>query len=329
MQNDLLRRFSISVLMLGLIGCGGGGGGGSDDGDAPASGVEYSGATTQASVSSSNARALSGSAYHSGSAVGGGTNGLASVTASVAPTTIKQRSLILANLLERTIDKIDVKSVPSQATAAVQQDEIAGSCGGTVRSSVNYNDSTGNFSGSLTFTNYCDEFVQSVSGAISFSGRFNVATDDMISLSASMTSLSVTDDGDSYVIQASTQISFSDTGAAIAVTQTFNIRDASGVVCRGENVVLTVGDFGSYTEVRIDSGRFYHPSSGYVDVQTPMAFHVNTGQNYPSSGSLIITGANGSNARLIANSDGTYQLQVDADGIGGYETTLTGNWVDL
>ncbi len=50
---------------------------------------------------------------------------------------------------------------------------------------------------------------------------------------------------------------------------------------------------------------------------------------YPASGQALITGANGSKARLTAQSATTVFIEVDADGNGSYETSATRLWSQL
>ncbi len=50
---------------------------------------------------------------------------------------------------------------------------------------------------------------------------------------------------------------------------------------------------------------------------------------YPSSGSLLLTDTQNRRALITALDATTYQLQIDADANGTYETTTTGLWSEL
>ncbi|MDX1253422.1 MAG: hypothetical protein IDH49_14470 [Gammaproteobacteria bacterium] len=171
----LFLSATAALFALVLTACGGGGG----DGGTPP-GISYTGLTTPATITQSNAARLAGGAYQ-GRTTG---NALGGITASAqanemnSPVT-RPDTLALSETLRNAIAKIDVTALPkADLGAAVKTETISeqGSCGGSLSGSATYDDITGNItSGAITFNNYCEEGV-TLSGRITFSGKMNLGT---------------------------------------------------------------------------------------------------------------------------------------------------------
>ncbi|MCG3113649.1 MAG: VCBS repeat-containing protein [Candidatus Manganitrophus sp. SB1] len=79
------------------------------------------------------------------------------------------------------------------------------------------------------------------------------------------------------------------------------------------------------------SGRIYDSVEGYVNIATgsPLIFS-NEGLNFPDDGGLlVIIGAEGSRARLLAISASKARIEVDTDGDGIFETAAFYSWTNL
>ena len=87
-------------------------------------------------------------------------------------------------------------------------------------------------------------------------------------------------------------------------------------------IVSRIRDEGPVTFARFMDWCLYHPDYGYGDVVTVTPFFIATGDTFPSSGQLVVTGAANSKARLTALSSTQFQVEVDADGDDIYETTV-------
>lgn len=235
------------------------------------------------------------------------------------------RSLRIAAALHDALSKVDMQGGGSaKATGATAQQSIPGACGGSASYSVSYNEATGSFSGNFSFNGYC-EAGETISGSMSFSGLLNIATEDFISFDIAVNNLSVSDGTGSFAIAGNIAFSFPSPDVMM-VRETFNIRDASGTVYRVEDFVVSVNT--NFNEVEL-SGRFYHPDHGYVVVATNPAFYVPFGSSAPESGSMTITGVNGG-AKLSALTGGNYELYLDSNNDGTYETLLSsGSWASL
>ncbi|MBI2779979.1 MAG: hypothetical protein HYX62_09420 [Gammaproteobacteria bacterium] len=321
------------IFTLALAGCGGGGG------DGGPSGITYAGLTTQAVVTQANAKNLAGGAYQ-GRATGNALGGVAaSAQTNVTDHQINRpHTLALSETLRNAVGKIDVTTLPkADLGAAVKTETITeqGSCGGGFSGSATYDDVTGNISsGSITFSNYCSEGV-TLSGRISFSGKVSVGTPTptIQKIDMSFTSLSSKSGSDAFTTSGSIAI---DATVPLQVLTTINMvmrDDTAGKVYKMENYqVFASVNPSVWVDVSM-GGRFYGPDDGYVDLTTPtpFRFYITAGvvAAAPSQGVLVVTGGNGTKASLVAISTTDYNINVDADGNGNYESQIPGKWADL
>ena len=96
-----------------------------------------------------------------------------------------------------------------------------------------------------------------------------------------------------------------------------------------QNYSITIDEFAGYVEVEI-VGTFYHPDFGYVTLATPEPLVLHDGDEWPESGTLTVTGANDSKAKLTAIDHLTCTVEVDHNGDGTYEwDSDIMNWEDL
>lgn len=301
-----------------LPACGGGGGGGDGGGVNPA----YTGVTTQATITTGNARDIALGAYQGGAA---GQALVVPLGAGAGPATVNNRLLTFAALsrdLAQAVRPAPAGSVTPQTTFS---DSAPGSCGGAMNINMDVNDVNGSFSGSLGFSSYCDEGMV-LNGSASFSGRVNTTTGALSSFALSFQGLTMVDSasGQSLTLAGSESLAIS--GDGLTMTQTLDmvlIDHASGRTCWVNNyrMSLSVDPGGAYADVSI-SGRFYDPDRGYVDVATEVPLHILTGASDASAGVLLFYGEGSTSARLTINGDGTYLIEADADGDGSYEWNI-------
>lgn len=330
----------LAVIVLGVlttVGTGGGGGGGGGGGPSP---LTYTGVTTQATVDQNNAQTLDATALQTG---GAGTTVTAAVTSSGGATGPGEpRFIMLADTLKESLGRIDFASAGPSVTGAMRSGSkiISSPYGdGSLSMSLTYDDVTGAFSGTATYSNYCENADSCVSGDASFSGQLNTATLELISAQFTFIFLSGTENGATFQMSGSIGL-YVQSATSIQVTMSFVIADSSGAY-KIDNYVYLITDNTTYVEVSIPSGRFYHPLHGYVDVKTPTPLRYTvtntvTGEvaEWPYQGSLEVDGANNTKALLTALSDSPmvspqWQLQADTNGDGSWEMTITGDWVDL
>jgi hypothetical protein len=307
-------------MALALAACSG------DDGGGEA-GVTYTGATTQATVTDANAAALTTTAYQGGNS--GGSFALVGVMtdSSAGVKGAAARGATLSRVLTDAVKAARFNPHSSSqaavgATQSVSGELDPGNCGGTASFSGTANDVTGEIRASFTFSSWCNDDV-TVSGRVTASGQIDVSTESLLELEFSFSVLTVSDGTDTFRGRGSVTVSFGDP-ASILVDMDFAASD--GTVFRASNLDLTATATTNGENFSV-TGRVFHPVHGYVDISTPVALLVETGQAFPSSGELVVTGAAGSKAKLTALSPTQFQIEVDQDGDDTYETDLgTFDW---
>ncbi len=318
-----LLSFIIIGLAFAFAGCSGGGGGGNSGGGT--SGLTYSGVTTPAQVDESNAEEITGGAFATG-LIGDGMVGL-SVDQQIESYHIRDfRSVKVPIILSDSLNLVDFTSPSSggiQAATQTQSDIIAGSCGGTMSYSVSVDDQQGTFSGSFTFSDYCNDGTV-INGAARFDGQMDVNSGEFIEATFSFDNLS----GGDLSLDGEIQIDFAATPNVI----TFNAYGqdpVSGAVFWIKNYSITIDEFAGYVEIEM-VGTFYHPDFGYVTLATPEALVLHDGDEWPESGTITVTGANNSKAKLTTIDHLTCTVEVDRDGDDTYEwDSGVLNWEDL
>lgn len=306
--------FAVVAAGLALAACSGGGGG--------EAGVIYTGVTTPATVTDANAVALTTTAYQGGNS--GGSFAFVGVTTDPAAGTNSAlaRGVTVSRVLNDAVRAARFNPRPSPQVAVGATQSVSGSlddgnCGGTASFSGTANDVTGEFHATFTFSGWCNDGV-TVSGRVSAAGTFDVNAQALMELEFSFTVLTVSDGTDTFRGSGSITVSF---GVSESLIINMDYASGDGTTFRASNLALTAtpttgGE--SFTVV----GRVYHPIHGYVDVSTPVALVVETGQTFPSSGELVATGAGDSKAKLTALSPTQFQIDVDVDGDDAYEIGL-------
>jgi hypothetical protein len=285
-----------------LAGCGGGGGGSS------AGGSGYTGVTTQAVVTTSNAKALSADAY-SGTQITAAVGTIAKeVTNNSGRPALLQET---AGIIERSILTIVSTSKSSAKVADATVQNSVNGYSGSYTFSITYDQTSGDFNGTATFSHYQDTSTSStISGSIAFNGIYNQVAGTFSSMNSSLNNLTGTDGGKSYNLSGS--LNFTN-GASQTVTMTVVLTDnVSGHTYWVKDFSLTLS--GSLLTV---SGTYYNPVYGYVIISTATPLTVTTFDSSPTSGRLLFNGSNGTKARLTFSSGGS-TVEADTSGNGTY-----------
>ncbi len=309
---NLTKSFTMFTTLL-LVGCGGGGGGGVVD-----SGVTYTGLTTPAVIVDTNAKILAEGV------ITGSTTGTAfGVISDDQEAQPNPTILDVARILANSVTQLDIS--PSSATlpGAIVSDSGSDPCdgGGSISFDLSIDDVTGDFSGTFNFIN-CAEGGTTINGNATVSGSSGGA--DFV-INFTFNPITVVSGAESFTMSGTIGTSVS--GSSVTITMD-NVRlrnNNTQMVEWIENLTISVTDNSSFLEMTI-TGRYYHPEHGYVDIATIDALRINDFDQFPSSGQIIITGASGSKARLTVINNTQYDLDVDADGDGFYETHTTENW---
>ena len=300
------KAFAILAGIWLVAGCGGGGGS-----STPVSDSGYTGVTTQAVVTSSNAKALSADAY-SGGQMSASSVGLAKIAAGGEAALLTPTAKALTDSVAQIFAASRPLAKSVAATAAIQE-TIAG-YGGSMSYTINLDLLTGAFSGTITFNQFQETATSPIiNGPIAFSGVYNQATSSFSSMSISISSLSATNGGKSFTLSGSE--SFSKSGTTETLTLSVVItNNLTGLTYWAKDYVLTVT--GASLTL---TGAYYDPVHGYVVISTITPLTVSTTDAKPTAGQLLFTGASGTRARLTFTSSG-YVVEVDTTGSGTFVT---------
>lgn len=310
--------FGLGLLSLALLftACGGGGG---DGGGVSGGGISYTGLTAQATVDSTNSETLSTGAYKGGAV---GTSGsMGNVQKKVVG---RPNYLDLALTIEEAILHIDVHAPPGIVGAGAivtESGTISGHCGGNAQYVIQYDDATGDFSGTLNFNGYCSQGV-TLTGSASFSGKVDVNTKNLLQFSLSCDNMAVTTGSDFFTAKMSISSNFQASPITAAID--ILLRDSTtGKVYWANNYSIALWVGSNYVDFQV-SGKYYHPDYGYVNISTSTTFRIYFGTTWPSQGVLILDGKTGiaggsTRAQLTVLSSTTYQVEADTNGDSIYE----------
>jgi len=310
MKNRVLQRVLLLVAALLLGACGGGGGGGGS------SSVAFTGKTDQAAVTSANAKELSVNAYQGG--MSGSALGVLGKEASGDASTSASRWMSLAATLEEAVTQATSASVSKVAktVAVTAQDTISGPYGGTASYSIDVNENSGAFSGTLSFNAFKGLQDSSVTGSVGFSGTYNSSSGSFSAIKIGFSALAISEGGASYTASGDISLSQSATTKNVSISlvlkdgvtgKTYWVRDYSCILTTGSPQTITI------------TGTYYDHDNGYVNITTPTPLRTSSASTLPTSGTFLSSGANGSKARLTFISGG-YSVEVDSQGTGSYTT---------
>lgn len=327
---------AILVAVAGLVsGCSGGGGGGGS------AGLSYTGVTTAAVISNSNAKTLALESFASGMGAGSSAGSSQNVSSTVAlvDTTpappdvgvVVSRLLAAARTAAQGLVTTADNGGGRTTLVSVQQPitPMSGSCGGTASGTLTIDDVTSDVYASIIFDNYCDAGV-TLSGGLSFSLILDTTSTDYGLMTMTFANVQVAESLTNVVIVGS--VSFDSLSLTPAVTINILMQSASGRVYKIKDFVMTMtagtDTTGDYVDVTM-TGRLYDPDFGYIDLSTTVPLRVYTTDYWPSAGSYTLTGASNATVTLTANPSG-YQLNLDLNGDGIDDgSPVTGIWLNI
>lgn len=327
----------VSALCLFFLvsGCGAGGGNGS-------SGLSYTGPTTAATLTPTNSASLLGGAYtggNSGIIIGGVTAGLTNYDYGASR---RPRTLVLAGALIKfahlaAVDDTLARPETAATVTNIPGSTLHGNCGGTATVDGSYDDVGKTISISAILNNYCQNGT-TLNGTVGASGLAVADAQNNIKISSitiTLAKLTAGYGGDSFTADGTMSIApqagstYIDNDIVLTIDMLFK-DNATTKVYKLENFRIaqssTIGTI-SYEDITID-GRYYDPDEGYVDLSTPTTIRIINNDQWPSSGSLRGTG-NNSSATITAQSNTTYQLDVNSDGNGSVDSTESGLWTNI
>ena len=313
LRNLILWLTIAAALLYGIAGCSGGGGG-DNDGD---EGITYSGLTSQAELTDLNVEDIAGGAFGAG-LIGDGMMGLSLDQGSDDYFVSKYRTVKVPQILNDSLHLIDFTAPTSGAPQAALDtitETLPGNCGGSLAYSVSADDLDGTFSGSFTFSEYCNDGT-TINGSASFDGIMDLETDEFVEAYLSFNNLS----GGGLTLDGEIEIDF--TASPDTITFSAYGQDSqSKKVYWIREYVITIDENEDFVEI-VMSGMFYHPDYGYVTLSTTEPFVLQDGDEWPTSGTLEVTGTSNSKAQLMANDNTScnVELYLDEDDVPEWES---------
>jgi hypothetical protein len=327
-MKNLLAIVITGALLLGLNACGGG-----DDGNGGSSPVGTA-PTTPIALNSNNAEQVSGLAFESadGLITTGGLLPLAAQTHKA-----KKDKASLHKINELVMGKLNYHEAGGKVVTGVTQTQ---SCSGGGDVTITGDENSG--TASMSF-NQCAEGDLVINGSISLSGvtQTGTAPNETVSMTISYNNLSVTQGGETGKINGAytATISTSDTGTESTLSGTLLSVTEGGQIHDLSNF--------RFTETRVNATLLATTTADYtlsstlingsvnVNVTTQTPFETDFSASYPHSGMLLIQGADSSIRVTVLGDENSLpldqqiQLEIDANGDGAYETTVTTSWEAL
>lgn len=301
--------------------CGGGGGGGGVT-QVDQAAAAYKGVATAAAVTPANAESL---------ALGGFTGGkIGSTVGSLAPSgqpaaaTAEgdDRLRRLTQVIKKSIRRMEMPRSPAPAHAAApkraEQFQVPGPDGGYASVTLNINDSTGGFSGTIAYQGYTSQGIV-LSGTADVAGTYDSNHQNFSRFTLSFTALSMRI-GTSEITLIGT-LSWGNNFIDFSETLTMNMVLVDGADARTYwyRNYEQVTRFSDTSLTQTCSGRYYDPDHGYVDLTTGTPLVTDYANAWPSQGALEFAGKDRRWVRLTFLS---FRLVIaaDTDGDG------TGDW---
>jgi len=266
----------------------------------------YTGATTQAVVTSGNAEQLAVDAYDGGNDVNNLIVAPQAVTTTAAPSPEIRKLTGLLGAVANTLG--NEPAISPLATGVVT---YTGACGGDYTST--FTTATSSAWGTIVFNSYCENGV-TLDGTMSF--HRSTTSTGVTKLTMTFDDLQSTDSGGSLKLNGSfTVLADENTGESILTVKI--VYENPGTletlyadyhidIVPGPDVAPADGT-ADYIDVTVD-GRFYSHNEGYLLVSTATPLRTQAGDSAPSSGTLLFTGANTSWATYTITGIGSYSI---------------------
>ncbi|MCI0505579.1 MAG: HtaA domain-containing protein [Gammaproteobacteria bacterium] len=299
---------SLGMLVL-LTACSSGGGGGG------ATAPTYSGVTTPAAVSASNAEEISTTATEATeqAIVSNNASNSNPLGVSITGSTDSEIPKKVAEIVKKLAAQIQFQNIPAAIT--ISYTEFGPDfCGGSVTVPDSAQESTTmNFT--MTVNNLCydapsDGLSQAVmNGQVQYTGTETTFTVRYINFTVTM-------DGQTHTLNLTM------TCDDISCTYLSDYVGDDGSIYRVENFNVSGDDVSGYTV----SATFYHPTYGSVDITTTSPILFNCSPNpQPGSGSLSFTGSGGTSGSITFDSCAGYTYCYD-DGVVEAPVCASGTW---
>ncbi len=264
----------------------------------------------------------------------------------VTPAGITDRAHALGGVLQRAMSaarasRKGIASASVHPAATISDTEPCG-VSGTVTIVLDDRDNNQALSNgdavSATFAQCKDSATTTINGAIAIA-LTSTPTDTQFSASANFQSVVVIDNDVTSTISGTVAVAENDmptvtettlsvgNGGLTASTASTGYDDAvsfaAGFVIRTDET--SAGD----VSVSLSGTMTAQSVGGSITISTPQPMVEGSGDPYPRSGQVIITGASGSSVRATVLDDTQVRLELDANGDGSYESTSIVAWTAL
>lgn len=329
-RNTFFAAFLILSSLL--YGCGGGGG-------AAQSGIlfdpaaKYQGNSTQAVVSADNAEALAmgglaGQGFGAAIADIGNAKAVAASPVSVRGVPalplaqdlkafVRQLSIHKNAARLRTNTKTAVRGGTAKTAAFTNSFQVAGPGGGSATYSLQVNNQTGSFYGTVTCNGFTSNSIV-IDGTCDVLGTFDLNLQEISQISMSFKSLSVTTATHSYTLVGSLSWSFAYASSLENLTMNLVVKDGNGSKTYWFKNYSISTVYGTQSLSQTISGRYYDYDHGYVEVVTTVPLVVVYGSQWPYQGTVSISTTGGKSVTVTFHLT-TYDIKADADGDGAVD----------
>lgn len=339
----MCRFFHAIFSLLILLVCGCSGGGGFSAGSAAQNGrvidpaSSFTGTSNAALVTSDNAGDLALGGFY-GARTGGviGTFGSSSIAKSTVPGAgIPARELVQnLKLAARrlAIPKKAEELRQSQAAGGGGKvlersviSQVAGDNGGVASYSLEINDTTGSFNGSVNFQSYTSGSA-TFYGICDMQGSFDASRQEVAQLTLSFKSLSMRQSSE-YVLTGNISWTFAYSSSSETMDMNMVLKDVANSKAYWFKNYKVVTIYGSSSLTQSLTGRYYDHDFGYVDLSTDRVMVADYGASWPREGTLN-SSASGRWVKLIFLAT-TYRVQADTnrDGVADWQVEKPSNTV--
>jgi hypothetical protein len=228
-------------------------------------------------------------------------------------------------ILQGAAANINFSERTASAALITESFTDAGPCGGSVSYTLSTESTTGDFSGSFVFTQYCDGGIV-ISGPVAVDGSISLLTSEIEVIHFNFNNVNSGD------ITLSGDVRTDQTGTPVTITMDFLVRDnVTGKVFWVNDYLLTITEI-SDSEIEVDiTGTYYNPEFGYITFYTLDPLVIDDLSPWPKDGVIIYEGEDNTSAQLTVLDQLSYRVVADTDGDGSRDNYDSGDllWANL
>lgn len=323
----------VCLLMVLIAGCGGGGGDSAKSGGVVDPAPSYKGATTQATPTPANAEDLALGAFGGGS-IATVIGSVSKSAGSSAPAIVKNRPVLQlvqalkqstrrmdlpakAEIIRRPAQSAGVSKTLAKTTGRAGNYQIQGDNGGTASYTLEINDATGTFFGTVVYQGFTSQGI-TIDGTTEALGTFDANRQQISRLTLSFRTLNLQSGASMFSLTGTLSWVFNLASSSENLSMNMVLLDqASAKTYWFNNYELFTVYSGNGLSQTI-TGRYYDHDNGYVTLSTNTTLIAANGNQWPSQGTINFSGKLGSWVRLkfLAN---TLVVEADTDGNGSVD----------